>query len=290
MYVPLYNATGALTAPLRKDRYVLSVDTELRNILAGMGEGNHTYLQLKGEAGVEIVKVWGVDSSGVHIIRGIDYTEALPFNVGDLVSYTLTAAEIQDRYVLPTLAVYAAEALELIDGVITYPELTLAPYGASEIVGSKDGIEIGRREGAYGCCDGDNAPFPIQQTPFYLTTPPYAVLIIEGWQSVTSWVKAVERGLNIDHWQADASWVSSVLRDILKNYDQPPVDFWQAEASWVSSVLREILKNYDQPPVDFWQADASWVSGTLKEILIVYSNYPPDNWQADASWVSGSLE
>jgi hypothetical protein len=286
MYVPLYTAKGVLTAPLRKDGRVLSVDAVLHGQLTAIA-GSHTYLKLTGEAGVEIVKAYGT-SVGAYVQRGVDNTEALEFNAGDTVEYTLTVAEIEDLVPAIPLTLDVTGGLRRIVD-IEYIPLNWIAFGATEFVGEYPDLTIGRDEEAYGCCDGNNEPARVPAEPFYLTSRPYPIEVIEGWTATFSPLRGATRGTNFDLWSAQFSWRSGELRQILRAYVHPPQDFWQAQFSWQSGTLRQILRTYTAPPEDFWQASFSWQSGTLRQILITYSNYPPEAWQAQFSWVSGTL-
>ena len=282
----LYNIRGILTVPLRKKDTILRTDAA---VYVGL------YVKLQGKAGVEVVKVLWVDDTGVVVEREQDNTEALEFNVGDTVEYVLTAAEIVAQQ--PSVTIAVDGALEYSDGKLSYQTVTWDELGATQYVGSYTNLIIGRDEQAYGCCDGNNSPAPLRPVPFYLTSRPYPVEVIEGWTSTASWVKARDFGVNVDNWSSEASWVSGTLRTILNFYGLPPTDFWTSDASWVSGTLRTILRTYVPPSNsnpgdtrgDMWTSDGSWVTGTLKAILVIYSNYPPDTWTADASWVSGTL-
>jgi hypothetical protein len=286
MYVPLYTARGVLTAPLRKDGRILSVDSALHNLLVGLND-NYTYLKLEGEAGVEIVKAYGVET-GVYLKRAQDSTEALEFNIGDTVGYTLTAAEIADSVPAIPLTLQVTGGLRRIVD-IEYIPLKWTAFGATEFVGAYPDLVIGRDEEAYGCCDGNNEPARLPAEPFYLTSRPYPIEVIEGWTASFSPVRGTIRGTNFDLWQSQFSWQSGILRQILKAYDNYPPENWQATFSWQSGTLRQILKSYNDYPPEYWQAQFSWRSGTLRQILISYTNYPPESWQSQFSWVSGTL-
>lgn len=173
MYTPLYNARGVLTTALRRDSSVLFVDSGLRSVLAALSY-NSTYLRITGKCAVEIIKVIGVDATGVYIRRGQDNTEAEVFNAGDIVEYTLTASEIQDWVAFRPLQLYGAGAIDVTGTVVSEIPLNITFEGVDELVGEAY-LRIGRKEGAYGGCTGNNGAAVVPTRPIYLTSVLYPI-------------------------------------------------------------------------------------------------------------------
>lgn len=293
MYEALYNARGALSSPLRKDSYVMAVDTDLRAILAGLS-GNHTYLSLTGGCGVEIVKVWGVDSKGIYITRGLDGTDILEFNEGDKVEYTLTVAEIEDRVPQQTLTLHRAGGIHIVGSEVRYKDITISVLGASEIIGEDWNIIIGRREDAYGCCDGNNDPDPVPVRPFYLTSHPYphyeqdeitvSISVIAGYYYTGAYYPPPDENVQLSITVDDGT-----LRQILKTHDQQREEALGLSITVDDGTLRQILKTHNQQREEAMELSVEVTAGTLKVILITHTQYPEEAFELSIEVISGTL-
>lgn len=280
----MFNATGVLTAPLRRDSRTLSVDSVLRAMLI-VGQ----YLRIRGDSGTEIIKVVGIDTRHILIERAKDNTEALQFRSGDLVDYILTAAEISDSYSV-SLTLFNSGAIETVDGVVQYTEPNIAVLGASEVIGENSRIVIGRKEEAYGCCDGNNEPAPVPAVPFYLTSQLYPIEAIEELYIALDGVSG-----RLTSSQPPESTLLAIelllgtLRTLLKSHAQWPEDFVVTSIEVIEGTLRVLLRTQSQPNEDRLISNIETVSGILKVGLISHTQPVDDKLQFSISVVSGSL-
>lgn len=169
----LYNARGVLLAPLLGAAKTIQLDAQLYDLLNTLAQFDWTYLAVTDGRQVEIVKVVWVDHQ-IHIERGVDFTQPLDFDTGAEVYYTLTRQEILESYSSP-LQLFYGDAITVQGTVVTYPEITFEIFGAGVLVGEDGKYVIGRKENAYGCCNGNNLPAPIVPPYIYITSRPYPI-------------------------------------------------------------------------------------------------------------------
>jgi DNA-binding beta-propeller fold protein YncE len=154
----LYDAIGTLTAVLTKESNIAFVDSTLYGVLfAAIGIGDWTYLTIDDGNKAEVVKVYRVNSAGVFLVRGQDNTTPTLFSAGTSIKYQLTAAEIKDRIIPPSIQVTAQDAIQIENGKIGYLLAAIQDEGGTFSTVSENEIRLGRNEQAYGCCIS-NAP------------------------------------------------------------------------------------------------------------------------------------
>jgi hypothetical protein len=160
MYKPLYIPDTILASPVEYGSALLRVPVAVYTAVEDkLAVGDWTYLQIKYKNATEIIRVIGrIAPDTLVITRHIDDTDEQYFPAGATLSYTATVSGAMDSYVPPAMALTEDGAIEIANGVVSYPNINLATSLGLLPVGSGAHLSIARDEAAYGCCDGDNAP------------------------------------------------------------------------------------------------------------------------------------
>lgn len=118
---------------------------------ARLDAGDWAYLRVSNNGATEIVKVIGlIFPDTAVVLRGRDGTDEVSFSAGSVLEYAPTVEAVRDTYV-PSLTMAGTGGVEIAGYSIEYPTVEVNTLGASEVLGEIN-LEIGRREGAYGCC------------------------------------------------------------------------------------------------------------------------------------------
>lgn len=291
MYNEVYIPRTLLIYPVGSGSVSLRVPTAVHDILYADLTTGWTYLKISQGDRTEVVKVVEVKDYGVlRVIRGVDNTDIHNFSGAAYIESVATAAAIADKYYTPT-TLQALGGITIEGNVVGYSRLQFSILGATEIVG--DG-ELGRRDDAYGCCDGNNEPALIPPIPFYLTSKPYPMEVVETLKSDAS-IRQRNRLVTrpLDLIQSTAEVLSGTIRTILKSYAYWLPDEIKNTASVLSGTIHQVLKNYGNWPLgasdESLKNDGSVLGGTIKVVLLTYTNWPHEDLKNDASILSGTL-
>lgn len=163
MYKSIPIAPTVLAYPFLYGIGLLRVPVALYSVLAAkLAVGDWTYFRISGGGHAEIIKVIGLLSPDILVVRrGIDDTGEHSFLVGAVLEYVDTVAAVLDNYVSPALVLTPLGAITVNGLTVGYPELKFRILGASEVVGDNSHLVIGRKDNTYGCCNGSAVPAPL---------------------------------------------------------------------------------------------------------------------------------
>ena len=290
----LYGAVGVLAAPLSSTGNKLVVDSGLDALIRNaMVLGDWAYLAITDGRNIEIIKLYAPDSNGIRIERGKDNTSRNTFPAGAKVYYTLTAAEIADRFVPAPLTLYRENGIELDGLTVGYRVPSIYSIGGTKAIVHDEEITLARDEQAYGCCDGNNDPAPIPSLPIYLTSRPYA---IEETDAIQAGPLDVLRGQTIERVREDLIAVSITVLDGnlwggLKTHTQTPEDLIQVSLTLLEGDLWGGLVTTANDD-DICRTRLDILQGDLWGALVTYSHpsdYELDHIRTGLTVMSGTL-
>lgn len=291
MAKPCLLLDGYLTKDLPADSTKLYLDAGSLAYLIALADD--TYVELNGEAGVEVAKVVAVNGVFASIVRAQEYTEALDFIANDSCQYTITVAEIEQSIPSVSVTMYPYGGIRIVGNTIEYPKLNFTHLGATETVGEHD-IHIGRDENAYGCCDGNEYPYPIDGPPLQLTSTIFPIEALDSYNLTISILKAAFIPRVTDSIESAVSMLGGTIRDTL--YAGYGEDNIESAVDLLDGELDDILISYDgssgggaDRPEDFYFIQIAPQGGDINDVLITYTHPPEDNYQLTILPQGGTL-
>lgn len=127
----------------------------------------------------------------------------------------------------------------------------------------------------------------VAQGILYLTTPPYPVLVEDGYSSNSDLYSVLELLFPIEGYDSDTDIISGELREQLRTYGMLP-EGYDSDTDITWGQLRDLLKAYSMQPEGFEATDTDITSGNLRQLLIQYS-MQPEGYDVSTNIVGGTL-
>lgn len=149
-----YLANGVLSAPLFPDSYTAFVDSDLVTYLSTLLGTDYCYLVINA---CEIVRVMGCLAPNVLYIERFA-EQRNTYLSGTPIQYFLTPNEIQDAVNAQSLSLTGAQSIQVIDGNINYPEVSIEAIGGVSISESPNYLIDDLQLAGCGCNEPPQIP------------------------------------------------------------------------------------------------------------------------------------